>query len=191
MPSAEVSDTMPSEYGSSPSAVRVGDVDAGARQIDRGIEGVAAAAHAEASVAAAGHLDHDLADRDHTLTLLVHPQLPAHSPFTPYPRGQNGGAGKCWQSTAGLDSQQATRIFPKSCKDLGQLAKARLLYYNIAMSDHSHHHHHHHHHHRHAGHVHPPATVHPSILRMSVIERLAVSAVAITLIWLAVFWAIR
>jgi hypothetical protein len=54
------------------------------------------------------------------------------------------------------------------------------------MSDHSHHHHHHH-----PGHVHPPATVHPSILRMSVLERLGVSAVVIALIWLTAYWAMR
>src|SRR5258708_5513364 len=37
----------------------------GARHIDRGIEGVAAATDAETPVAAARELDQDLADRDH------------------------------------------------------------------------------------------------------------------------------
>jgi hypothetical protein len=49
----------------------------------------------------------------------------------------------------------------------------------------------HHHHHHHPGHVHPPATVHPSILRLSVMERLAASAVVIALIWAAALWAMR
>ncbi len=57
------------------------------------------------------------------------------------------------------------------------------------MSDHPHHHHDHHHHH--PGHVHPPATVHPSILRLSLPERLAAAAGVIALIWAAAFWAMR
>jgi len=61
-----------------------------------------------------------------------------------------------------------------------------MLYYNIDMSDH-----HSHHHHHHAGHVHPPATVHPSILRLSMLERLAASAAVIAAIWAAVFWAMQ
>jgi hypothetical protein len=56
------------------------------------------------------------------------------------------------------------------------------------MSDH---HSHHQHHHHHAGHAHPPTSVHPSILRLSVLERLAASAVVIALIWAAAFWAMR
>jgi hypothetical protein len=76
--------------------------------------------------------------------------------------------------------------FACSSKDLIVVAKARLLYYNIAMSDH-----HSHHHHRHPGHVHPPATVYPSILRMSVWERLAASAALVALIWAVALWAMR
>jgi hypothetical protein len=56
------------------------------------------------------------------------------------------------------------------------------------MSDHDHHGHHHH---RHPGHVHPPAGVTPSILRLSALQRLAVSAGLIVLLWLAAFWAMR
>jgi hypothetical protein len=48
-----------------------------------------------------------------------------------------------------------------------------------------------HHHHHHAGHSHPPASVSPSILRLSVAERLLVSAGLIVLLWAAVFWALR
>jgi len=65
-----------------------------------------------------------------------------------------------------------------------------MFYYNIGMPDHTHNHPHHHHHH-HAGHVHPPATVHPSILRLSALERLAASAVVIAILWVVVFWAMR
>ena len=47
-----------------------------------------------------------------------------------------------------------------------------------------------HHHHRHdPEHAHPPATVHPSILRLSVAERLAAAAVVIVVLWGVVFWA--
>lgn len=49
---------------------------------------------------------------------------------------------------------------------------------------------HHHHHHPH-GHAHPPAAVAASILRLSVVERLAVVSVLIALIWAAVFWAMH
>jgi hypothetical protein len=55
------------------------------------------------------------------------------------------------------------------------------------MNDHGHDAHHHHH----AGHVHPPAAVHASLLRLSVVERLAVAAGVIALIWAAAFWAMR
>lgn len=48
-----------------------------------------------------------------------------------------------------------------------------------------------HHHHHHAGHVHPPAQVHPSILRLSALQRLGFAAGLIALIWLAVAWAMR
>ncbi len=46
------------------------------------------------------------------------------------------------------------------------------------MSDHAHHHH--------PGHAHPPATVSPSILRLSALERLAAVAVLIVALWGAV-----
>jgi hypothetical protein len=70
--------------------------------------------------------------------------------------------------------------------DLGVLANNDMLYYNISMShDHGHHHHHH------PGHVHPPASVHPSILRLSVLQRLSFAAGLIALIWVATFWAMR
>jgi hypothetical protein len=49
--------------------------------------------------------------------------------------------------------------------------------------------HHHDHHHHHPGQGHPPASIMPSILRMSVLERLAVAAAAIALIWGATLWA--
>ena len=48
---------------------------------------------------------------------------------------------------------------------------------------------HDHHHHHHPGEGHPPASISPSILRLSAVERLAASAVLIVLIWAAVFWA--
>jgi hypothetical protein len=48
---------------------------------------------------------------------------------------------------------------------------------------------HDHHHHHHPGEGHPPASISPSILRLSAIERLAAAAVLIVLIWAAVFWA--
>jgi uncharacterized protein HemX len=45
------------------------------------------------------------------------------------------------------------------------------------------------HHHHHPGETHPPATVSPSILRLSAAERLGAVAVLIALIWGAVIWA--
>jgi hypothetical protein len=45
------------------------------------------------------------------------------------------------------------------------------------------------HQHHHPGRAHPPATVAPSILRFSALERLAVAAVVIGVLWGAVFWA--
>ena len=62
-----------------------------------------------------------------------------------------------------------------------------MLYYNIYMGDR--HDHHGHHHHHHPGHVHPPASVHPSILRMSGLQRLSFAAGLIALVWIAAFWA--
>ena len=48
------------------------------------------------------------------------------------------------------------------------------------------------HFHRHpVGEGHPPAAISPSILRMSVLERLAVAAVLITALWGAVLWAMK
>jgi len=44
-------------------------------------------------------------------------------------------------------------------------------------------------HHHHSGHLHPPAGVGPSFLRMSAAGRLAVVAVAVVLLWGAAFWA--
>jgi hypothetical protein len=49
--------------------------------------------------------------------------------------------------------------------------------------DHSHHHP--------AGEGHPPASISPSILRMSVVERLAVVVVLIVVLWGAVLWAMQ
>jgi hypothetical protein len=54
------------------------------------------------------------------------------------------------------------------------------------MSDPGHHHHHDHHH---PGRAHPPASVHPSILRLSALERLGVAAGLIALLWAAAYWA--
>ena len=58
------------------------------------------------------------------------------------------------------------------------------------MSDH-HHHHGNPHHHRHEGHAHPPASVAPSILRLSALQRLCFAAGLIALLWAAAFWAMR
>jgi hypothetical protein len=66
-----------------------------------------------------------------------------------------------------------------------------MLYYNIAMSDHSHRHHAHSHHHHHPDQGHPPAAVHASILRLSALQRLGFAAALIALVWAAVFWATR
>jgi hypothetical protein len=46
-----------------------------------------------------------------------------------------------------------------------------------------------HHHHHHPGRAHPPASVAPSILRLSALERLAMVTVVIAALWGAVFWA--
>jgi hypothetical protein len=46
-------------------------------------------------------------------------------------------------------------------------------------------------HHHHAGQGHPPASISPSILRMSVLERLAIAAALIVVLWGAVFWAMK
>jgi hypothetical protein len=79
--------------------------------------------------------------------------------------------------------------YPRNMNGLGVLAKNDMLYYNIRMSGtHDHHGHHHHHH---PGHVHPPASVYPSILRLSVLQRLSFAAGLIAFIWIATFWAMR
>jgi hypothetical protein len=59
------------------------------------------------------------------------------------------------------------------------------------MSDHGHGHRHDHPHRHPAGHSHPPATVQPSILRLSGLHRLLFAGALGALIWLAVLWAIR
>ena len=46
-------------------------------------------------------------------------------------------------------------------------------------------------HHHQPGQGHPPASISPSILRMSVLERFAVAAVLIVMLWGAVFWAMK
>jgi hypothetical protein len=48
----------------------------------------------------------------------------------------------------------------------------------------------HHRHHHPAGYAHPSAANLPSILRMSVFQRLGLAGALIALIWLAVAWAI-
>jgi hypothetical protein len=45
--------------------------------------------------------------------------------------------------------------------------------------------------HHHPGQGHPPASISPSILRMSVLERLAVAAALIVVLWGAVIWAMK
>ena len=47
------------------------------------------------------------------------------------------------------------------------------------------------HHHHHPGQGHPPASISPSILRMSVVQRLAIVAAVIALLWATVWWAVR
>jgi hypothetical protein len=44
-------------------------------------------------------------------------------------------------------------------------------------------------HHHDAENAHPPATISPSILRLSALERIAAVAVVIAMLWGAVFWA--
>jgi hypothetical protein len=88
-------------------------------------------------------------------------------------------------------SPQQEAAFGSGANGLAKLANLAMLYYNIRMSDRHSHHHHDDHHHHHPGHAHPPATVHPSILRLSAMERIAASAVVIALIWAATFWAMR
>ena len=47
------------------------------------------------------------------------------------------------------------------------------------------------HHHHHPGQGHPPASISPSILRMSVVQRLAIAAALIALLWGADIWAMK
>jgi hypothetical protein len=50
----------------------------------------------------------------------------------------------------------------------------------------------HDHHHHPAGHHHAePVSIAPSILRLSVLERLAAVSIVIALLWAAVYWAMR
>jgi hypothetical protein len=50
---------------------------------------------------------------------------------------------------------------------------------------------HHHHHHPHAPHPHDRRAFAPSLLRMSLWERLTGAAVLSAAIWGAIFWAVR
>jgi hypothetical protein len=45
--------------------------------------------------------------------------------------------------------------------------------------------------HHHGAETHPAASVSPSLLRLSALERIAVAAAMIALIWGAVWWAIH
>ena len=47
------------------------------------------------------------------------------------------------------------------------------------------------HQHHHPGQGHPRASISPSILRMSVLQRLAIAAALIALLWGAVIWAMK
>jgi hypothetical protein len=47
------------------------------------------------------------------------------------------------------------------------------------------------HHHHPPGHGHPPASIAPSILRMSVLERLALALALIVMLWGVVIWAMK
>ena len=44
-------------------------------------------------------------------------------------------------------------------------------------------------HHHHPGEGHPPASISPSILRLSAAQRLAAAGAVIAIIWAAAFWA--
>jgi hypothetical protein len=83
-----------------------------------------------------------------------------------------------------MDLDARAQEFTWNWNGLGSLAHRDMLYYNILMPDH-------HSHHHHAGHVHPPASVHPSILRWSAWQRLGFAGVLIALLWAATFWAMR
>jgi hypothetical protein len=49
----------------------------------------------------------------------------------------------------------------------------------------------HEHHHHGPGEGHPPASVAPSILRLSAFERLLGAGILIAMLWGAVYWAMR
>jgi hypothetical protein len=46
-------------------------------------------------------------------------------------------------------------------------------------------------HHHHHGHIHPPAAIGVSLLRLSVWQRLAIAAALIVLMWAAALWAMH
>jgi hypothetical protein len=46
------------------------------------------------------------------------------------------------------------------------------------------------HHHHNPGDAHPEGRISLSLLRMSVIERIAIAAVAVLVLWAAVWWAL-
>ena len=85
-----------------------------------------------------------------------------------------------------MQSARYAQEYPRKMNGLGALEETAMLYYNIGMSDH-----HGHHHHHHPGHAHPPASVAPSVLRLSALQRLGFAAGLIALLWAAAFWAMR
>ena len=88
-----------------------------------------------------------------------------------------------------MRSSRYAQEYRRKMNGLGALEEGDMLYYNIDMSDpHDPHGHHHHHH---PGDAHPPASVHPSILRLSALQRLGFAAGLIALLWAAAFWAMR
>lgn len=93
--------------------------------------------------------------------------------------------GAIWQSNrlGTVANRHVNRLAPRNGP-----WHADMLYYNRPgrkpMTEHHHHHHPH-------GHAHPPANIGPSILRLSVAQRLAVVAVLTALVWAAVIWAMR
>jgi hypothetical protein len=47
------------------------------------------------------------------------------------------------------------------------------------------------HHHHHAGEAHPSPALSPSLIRLSVPQRLMLAGLLIAVIWAAVFWAVH
>jgi hypothetical protein len=88
-----------------------------------------------------------------------------------------------------MRSDRYTQEYPRKMNGLGALEQTDMLYYNIIMSDRDNHPGTHHHHH--PGHVHPPASLHPSILRLSALQRLGFAAGLIALLWAAALWAMQ